>query len=184
MCDITVYRKIIILLCVCFASFVRTAAAPSAFLRWPNAAEAVPMPEGLAPSTIGSKVLNMQVTGITDAAITLPAIFDMTTGDNGAFIIQTQGEDMNMWNGAGIYSYTKTGKNTAELILSYNRNSGSSSEPNTLMSTIRIPQLTFENATHASSGEGGASISYMQAQDRTPIPIDGITISVNIISQS
>ena len=132
--------------------------------------------EGLAPSTIGSKVLNMQVTGITDAAITLPAIFDMTTGDNGAFIIQTQG--------AGIYSYTKTGKNTAELILSYNRNSGSSSEPNTLMSTIRIPQLTFENATHASSGEGGASISYMQAQDRTPIPIDGITISVNIISQS
>ena len=132
--------------------------------------------EGLAPSTIGSKVLNMQVTGITDAAITLPAIFDMTTGDNGAFIIQTQGED--------IYSYTKTGKNTAELILSYNRNSGSSSEPNTLMSTIRIPQLTFENATHASSGEGGASISYMQAQDRTPIPIDGITISVNIISQS
>lgn len=91
---------------------------------------------------------------------------------------------MNMWNGAGIYSYTKTGKNTAELILSYNRNSGSSSEPNTLMSTIRIPQLTFENATHASSGEGGASISYMQAQDRTPIPIDGITISVNIISQS
>ncbi|MCB5931742.1 hypothetical protein LJB63_20615, partial [[Eubacterium] rectale] len=61
---------------------------------------------------------------------------------------------------------------------------GSSSEPNTLMSTIRIPQLTFENATHASSGEGGASISYMQAQDRTPIPIDGITISVNIISQS
>ena len=132
--------------------------------------------EGLAPSTIGSKVLNMQVTGITDAA--------MTTGDNGAFIIQTQGEDMNMWNGAGIYSYTKTGKNTAELILSYNRNSGSSSEPNTLMSTIRIPQLTFENATHASSGEGGASISYMQAQDRTPIPIDGITISVNIISQS
>lgn len=47
--------------------------------------------EGLAPSTIGSKVLNMQVTGITDAAITLPAIFDMTTGDNGAFIIQTQG---------------------------------------------------------------------------------------------
>lgn len=140
--------------------------------------------EGLAPSTIGSKVLNMQVTGITDAAITLPAIFDMTTGDNGAFIIQTQGEDMNMWNGAGIYSYTKTGKNTAELILSYNRNSGSSSEPNTLMSTIRIPQLTFENATHASSGEGGASISYMQAQDWTPIPIDGITISVNIISQS
>ena len=140
--------------------------------------------EGLAPSTIGSKVLNMQVTGITDAAITLPAIFDMTTGDNGAFIIQTQGENMNMWNGAGIYSYTKTGKNTAELSLSYNRNSGSSSEPNTLMSTIRIPQLTFENATHASSGEGGASISYMQAEDRTPIPIDGITISVNIISQS
>ncbi len=140
--------------------------------------------EGLAPSTIGSKVLNMQVTGITDAAITLPAIFDMTTGDNGAFIIQTQGENMNMWNGAGIYSYTKTGKNTAELSLSYNRNSGSSSEPNTLMSTIRIPQLTFENATHAASGEGGASISYMQAQDRTPIPIDGITISVNIISQS
>lgn len=34
----------------------------------------------------------------------------MTTGDNGAFIIQTQGENMNMWNGAGIYSYTKTGK--------------------------------------------------------------------------
>jgi hypothetical protein len=135
--------------------------------------------EGLAPSTIGSKVLNMQVTGIT-----VPAIFDMTTGDNGAFIIQTQGENMNMWNGAGIYSYTKTGKNTAELSLSYNRNSGSSSEPNTLMSTIRIPQLTFENATHASSGEGGASISYMQAEDRTPIPIDGITISVNIISQS
>lgn len=83
--------------------------------------------EGLAPSTIGSKVLNMQVTGITDAAITLPAIFDMTTGDNGAFIVQTQGEDMNMWNGAGIYSYIKTGKNTAELSLSYNRNSGSSS---------------------------------------------------------
>lgn len=95
--------------------------------------------EGLAPSTIGSKVLNMQVTGITDAAITLPAIFDMTTGDNGAFIIQTQGENMNMWNGAGIYSYTKTGRNTAELSLSYNRNNGSSSEPNTLMSTIRIP---------------------------------------------
>lgn len=139
--------------------------------------------EGLAPSTIGSKVLNMQVTGM-DAAITLPAIFDMTTNDNGTFIIQTQGENMNMWNGAGIYSYTKTGKNTAELSLSYNRNSGSSSEPNTLMSTISIPQLTFENATHASSGEGGASISYMQAQDKTPILIDGITISVNIISQS
>lgn len=135
--------------------------------------------EGLAPSTIGSKVLNMQVTGITDAAI-----FDMTTGDNGVFIIQTQGEDMNMWNGAGIYSYTKTGRNTAELSLSYNRNNGSSSEPNTLMSTIRIPQLTFENATHASSGEGGASVSYMRAQDREIVPIDGITISVNIISQS
>ena len=138
--------------------------------------------EGLAPSTIGSKVLNMQVTGITDAAITLPAIFDMTTGDNGAFIIQTQGEDMNMWNGAGIYSYAKAGKSTAEL--SYYRIRGSSSDPNTLLSTIRIPQLTFENATHASSGEGGASISYMQAQDRTPIPIDGITISVNIKYQS
>lgn len=135
--------------------------------------------EGLAPSTIGSKVLNMQVTGITDAAI-----FDMTTGDNGMFIIQTQGEDMNMWNGAGIYSYTKTGRNTAELSLSYTRNNDSSSEPNTLMSTIRIPQLTFENATHASSGEGGASVSYMRAQDREIVPIDGITISVNIISQS
>jgi hypothetical protein len=108
----------------------------------------------------------------------------MTTGDNGVFIIQTQGEDMNMWNGAGIYSYTKTGRNTAELSLSYNRNNGSSSEPNTLMSTIRIPQLTFENATHASSGEGGASVSYMRAQDREIVPIDGITISVNIISQS
>lgn len=33
-------------------------------------------------------------------------------------------------------------------------------------------------------GKRGASISYMQAEDRTPIPIDGITISVNIISQS
>lgn len=140
--------------------------------------------EGLAPSTIGSKVLNMQVTGITDAAITLPDIFDMTTGDNGAFIIQTQGENMNMWNGAGIYSYTKTGRNTAELSLSYSRNNSSSSEPNTLMSTIRIPQLTFENATHASSGEGGASVSYMRAQDREIVSIDGITISVNIISQS
>lgn len=139
--------------------------------------------EGLAPSTIGSKVLNMQVTGITDAAITLPAIFDMTTGDNGAFIIQTQGEDMNMWNGAGIYSYTKTGKNTAELSLAYNKNTSSSSEPNTVMCAIRIPQLTFENATHASSGEGGASLSYRYANDGEIIPIDGITISVNIISQ-
>ena len=117
--------------------------------------------EGLAPSTIGSKVLNMMVTGITDAAIDLPDILNITTGDNGAFIAQTQGEDIDMWNGAGIYSYT-----------------------NTLVSTIRIPQLTFENASHASSGEGGASISYMKAEDRQPIPIDGITISVNIISQS
>lgn len=140
--------------------------------------------EGLAPSTIGSKVLNMMVTGITDAAIDLPDILNITTGDNGAFIAQTQGEDIDMWNGAGIYSYTKTGKNTAELSLSYNRNDGSSSEPNTLVSTIRIPQLTFENASHASSGEGGASISYMKAEDKQPIPIDGITISVNIISQS
>lgn len=126
--------------------------------------------EGLAPSTIGSKVLNMQVTGITDAAITLPAIFDMTTGDNGAFIIQTQGEDMNMWNGAGIYSYTKTGKNTAELILSYNRNSGSSSEPNTLMSTIRIPQLTFENATHASSGKAAPAFPTCKRKTGRPSP--------------
>lgn len=139
--------------------------------------------EGLAPSTIGSKVLNMMVTGITDASITLPAIFDMTTGDNGMFIIQTQGEDMNMWNGAGTYSYSKTGKNTASLTLSYNKNNGSTSEPNTLMNTIRIPQLTFENAFHASSGEGGASISYMKAEDREIVPIDGITVSVNIISQ-
>ena len=69
--------------------------------------------EGLAPSTIGSKVLNMMVTGITDAAIDLPDILNITTGDNGAFIAQTQGEDIDMWNGAGIYSYTKTGNNTA-----------------------------------------------------------------------
>ena len=66
--------------------------------------------EGLAPSTIGSKVLNMQVTGITDAAITLPAIFDMTTGDNGAFIIQTQRGKHEHVNGAGIYPTPKPGK--------------------------------------------------------------------------
>lgn len=140
--------------------------------------------EGLAPSSIGDKVLNMQVTGITDASVQLPAIFDMTTVENGAFVVQTQGTDVDMWNGAGIYTYAKTGKNTANLTLAYNMNSGSSEMPNTRMSTIRIPNLTFDNATHASSGEGGASISYMNAEDRTPVPLDGLTISINIMPQA
>ena len=48
--------------------------------------------EGLAPSTFGSKVLNMMVTGITDAAIDLPDILNITTGDTGASIAQTHGE--------------------------------------------------------------------------------------------
>ncbi len=140
--------------------------------------------EGLAPSSIADKVLNMQVAGIADASVQLPAIFDMTTVENGSFVVQTQGAEVDMWNGAGIYTYAKTGKNTASLSLSYNTNDGSSEMPSTRVSTIRIGTLTFDNATHASSGEGGASISYMNAEDRTPVSLDGLTISINIMPQA
>ena len=102
MCDITVYRKIIILFMTRpFLTSLSAVRCSLGILTLAQCGGSSSDAEGLAPSTIGSKVLNMQVTGITDAAITLPAIFDMTTGDNGAFIIQTQGENMNMWNGAG-----------------------------------------------------------------------------------
>lgn len=139
--------------------------------------------EGLAPSSIANKTLSMQVAGIADSDIQIPPILEITTGENGAFSAQTQGTQVDMWNGTGIYTYAKTGKDTASLTLAYNKNDGSAELPATRMSTIKIDTLTFDNATHASSGEGGASISYMNAEDRQPTPLDGLTISVNIMPQ-
>lgn len=141
--------------------------------------------EGFAPSVLGAKVMSIQITGITDANIAPADILEVYTDENGMFSAATQGEVISMWNGAGIYFYQKTGKNTASFSLVYNNNDGSATEPSSRMNSINVPQLTFRDDYHASSGEGGANIAYLEASDRqNPVTVPDVTVSVNFISQS
>lgn len=134
--------------------------------------------EGLAPPNLYDMVLSIQLEGIANADVRLPDIFEPHLNSNGTFSATTQGENVNMWNGTGTYSYSKTGKNTARLTLSYNRNSGTTTRPFTTANTLTIPDITFDSATHGSSTT--AILSYMRADDRTPLSIENITASINI----
>lgn len=141
--------------------------------------------EGFAPSVLGAKVMSIQITGITDANIAPPGIFEVYTDENGNFSAAAQGEAISMWNGGGIYYYQKTGKNTAFFSLFYNDNEGSVIKPSSHMDSINVPQLTFRDDYQASSGEGGANIAYLKANDRqNPVTVPDVTVSVNFISQS
>ena len=82
-------------------------------------------------------------------------------------------------------SCTRKNKNTASFSLVYNNNDGSATEPSSRMNSINVPQLTFRDDYHASSGEGGANIAYLEASDRqNPVTVPDVTVSVNFISQS